>query len=55
MGTEVTDGLLNMVDMAFRAYDPCFSEDRHSLPGAILLEVNFRDKMGNIIHSVRRD
>ncbi|GAH76914.1 unnamed protein product, partial [marine sediment metagenome] len=24
-GVEVSDGILNMIEMAFRAYDPCFS------------------------------
>ena len=33
-GNEVSEGLLNMVEMAFRAYDPCFGCATHSLPGA---------------------
>ena len=32
-GQAVTEGLLNMVEMAFRAYDPCFGCATHSLPG----------------------
>jgi len=32
-GGEVNDGLLNKVEMAFRAYDPCFGCSTHSLPG----------------------
>ena len=32
-GREVNEGLLNMVEMAFRAYDPCFGCATHSLPG----------------------
>ena len=32
----VNDGLLNMVEMAFRAYDPCFACATHSLPGKCL-------------------
>ena len=38
-GKEPSDGLLNMVEMAFRAYDPCFSCATHSLPGKMPLEV----------------
>ena len=30
---KVTDGLLNKVEMAFRAYDPCLGCATHSLPG----------------------
>lgn len=32
-------GLLNQVEMAFRAYDPCLSCATHSLPGKMPLEV----------------
>jgi len=35
---QVNDGLLNMVEMAFRAYDPCFACATHSLPGQMPLE-----------------
>ncbi len=54
-GVEVTDGILNMVEMAFRAYDPCFSCATHSLPGKMPLVVNFRDTEGNIIRTAKRD
>jgi F420-non-reducing hydrogenase large subunit len=37
---QVSDGLLNMVEMAFRAYDPCFGCATHSLPGHTPLQVN---------------
>ncbi len=54
-GVEVSDGILNMVEMAFRAYDPCFSCATHSLPGQMPLVVNFRDKDANIIRTVTRN
>ncbi len=38
-GTVITEGLLNQVEMAFRAYDPCFGCATHSLPGQMPLEV----------------
>lgn len=53
-GVTVTDGILNMVEMAFRAYDPCFSCATHHLPGTMPLMVNFRDKEGNVIRSLSR-
>ena len=38
-GVEPDQGILNMVEMAFRAFDPCFSCATHSLPGEMPLEV----------------
>jgi len=46
---EVTEGLLNMVEMAFRAYDPCFGCATHSLPGQMPLEVRLRDPQGGLV------
>lgn len=43
----VNEGLLNMVEMAFRAYDPCFGCATHSLPGQMPLEITVRDTDGN--------
>ncbi len=53
-GQVATEGLLNMVEMAFRAYDPCFGCATHSLPGQMPLEVTVHDKQGNILHRVSR-
>jgi F420-non-reducing hydrogenase large subunit len=53
-GVEANDGILNMVEMSFRAYDPCFSCATHHLPGQMPLVVNFRDLQGNITRSVSR-
>jgi F420-non-reducing hydrogenase large subunit len=36
---EITEGALNLVEMAFRAYDPCLACATHSLPGQMPLEV----------------
>jgi F420-non-reducing hydrogenase large subunit len=54
-GVDVNDGILNMIEMAFRAYDPCFSCATHSLPGNMQMEVNFRELDGKLIRTVRRD
>ncbi|MBM4089279.1 MAG: Ni/Fe hydrogenase subunit alpha [Planctomycetes bacterium] len=46
---EVREGLLNMVEMAFRAYDPCFGCATHNLPGQMPLEVCLRDPRGHLV------
>ena len=46
---EVSEGLLNQVEMAFRNYDPCMSCATHSLPGQMPLEIQIRDKDGQLI------
>ncbi len=38
-GGQVSEGLLNKVEMAFRAYDPCLGCATHSLPGHLPLSV----------------
>lgn len=45
----VDDGILNMVEMAFRSYDPCLSCATHSLPGQMPLEVTVRDAIGEVV------
>jgi len=52
---KVDDGLLNMVEMAFRAYDPCMACATHSLPGSTPLIINVHDKDSSIIETIRRD
>jgi F420-non-reducing hydrogenase large subunit len=54
-GVKVDHGVLNMIEMAFRAYDPCFSCATHSLPGDMPLIVNFRETNGNILRTYKRD
>ena len=46
---QVSEGLLNMVEMAFRAYDPCFGCATHNLPGQMPLEVTLRSLEGEVI------
>jgi F420-non-reducing hydrogenase large subunit len=53
-GGIVNDGLLNMIEMAFRAYDPCNACATHSLPGEMPMTVNIRDGSGNLIQELRR-
>jgi F420-non-reducing hydrogenase large subunit len=46
---QVNQGLLNMVEMAFRSYDPCFGCATHTVPGQMPLEVVVRDSAGNVV------
>jgi F420-non-reducing hydrogenase large subunit len=53
-GVEASEGILNMIEMAFRAYDPCFGCATHSLPGQMPLEVRIRDASGRVVRVFRR-
>lgn len=53
-GGKVTEGLLNMVEMAFRAYDPCFGCATHSLPGQMPLEVTIRTPDGEVVEVIKQ-
>ncbi len=52
---EVSDGILNQVEMAFRAYDPCHACATHSLPGSMPLLVTVRGSDGQRVTRLRRD
>lgn len=54
-GVAVTEGLLNTIEMAFRAYDPCFACATHSLPGQMPLIVSIYDARGDLAQQLRRD
>lgn len=51
---NVSDGLLNMIEMAFRAYDPCHGCATHSLPGNMPLIARVFDKDRNLIKELRK-
>jgi F420-non-reducing hydrogenase large subunit len=51
-GIEVNNGILNMIEMAFRAYDPCFSCATHSLPGEMPMILEIRDSRGELTQRV---
>jgi F420-non-reducing hydrogenase large subunit len=53
-GGNVNDGLLNMVEMSFRAYDPCFGCSTHALPGQMPLRVNIYDSNKQHLKTVQR-
>lgn len=48
-------GLLNLVEMAFRAYDPCHGCATHALPGQMPLIVRIHDSAGRLLQELRRD
>ena len=52
-GKEPDQGILNMVEMAFRAFDPCYSCATHSLPGEMPLQVRIL-KGGELYKEFRR-
>jgi F420-non-reducing hydrogenase large subunit len=49
---QVNDGLLNMVEMAFRAYDPCFGCATHSMVGQMPLAITIRGPRGEVLHKL---
>ena len=51
----VTQGKLNMIEMAFRAYDPCFGCATHTLPGRMPLEVLVRDPDGEVLERLTQN
>jgi len=52
-GREVTEGLLNHIEVAIRAFDPCLSCATHAL-GKMPLAVELVDPEGNVVHSLSR-
>ncbi|RLC87316.1 MAG: Ni/Fe hydrogenase subunit alpha, partial [Chloroflexi bacterium] len=53
-GQVISEGLLNRVEMAFRAYDPCMACATHTMPGQMPLEVLIRDADGNVVERLTR-
>ena len=52
-GREITEGLLNHIEVAIRAYDPCLSCATHAL-GSMPLQVAVIDADGQLVDSVLR-
>jgi NAD-reducing hydrogenase large subunit len=50
---EITEGMLNRVEIAIRAYDPCLSCATHAL-GTMPLEVALYDARGNLVDCRKR-
>lgn len=53
-GDRVNEGLLNRVEMAFRAYDPCLACATHFAVGQMPLQVNIYDHKRKLLKTLRR-
>jgi F420-non-reducing hydrogenase large subunit len=53
-GGRVDQGLLNMVEMAFRAYDPCFACATHYAVGQMPLTVSVYDSRKKLVKTLQR-
>jgi F420-non-reducing hydrogenase large subunit len=53
-GGKVDQGLLNMVEMAFRAYDPCFGCATHYAVGQMPLTVNIYNSQKKLVKTLQR-
>jgi F420-non-reducing hydrogenase large subunit len=54
-GGKIDDGMLNMVEMAFRAYDPCHGCGTHTLPGSMPFMIYVYGENGALIETVKRN
>jgi NAD-reducing hydrogenase large subunit len=52
-GHEINEGLLNRVEAAIRAYDPCLSCSTHAL-GQMPVELDVLDAQGKLVKSISR-
>jgi len=53
-GGEVDEGILNLVEMAFRAYDPCFGCATHFAIGEMPLEVKIYNNEKRLSKTIKR-
>jgi F420-non-reducing hydrogenase large subunit len=53
-GQDITEGMLNRVEMAFRLFDPCFGCATHTLPGQMPLKIVIKDQKGSVIETISR-
>jgi len=54
-GVEIKEGLLNTIEMAYRAYDPCMACATHTLPGQMPLEVIIRSPDGEVLEQLTKN
>jgi F420-non-reducing hydrogenase large subunit len=53
-GQELSEAVLNQIEMAFRAYDPCFGCATHALPGPPPIQVRVFDQDRQLVQEVFR-
>ncbi len=51
-GGKYDEGILNRIEMAIRAYDPCLSCATHSLDGSLPVKIDLIDKDRNLIKTL---
>lgn len=52
-GGNVEEGILNMIEMTYRAYDPCHACGTHSLPGSVPIVINIYNSKGEKIREIK--
>jgi NAD-reducing hydrogenase large subunit len=53
-GPEVQEGMLNRVEAAIRAYDPCLSCSTHAI-GQMPINLEVLNSKGDLIQTLKRD
>jgi F420-non-reducing hydrogenase large subunit len=53
-GGKVDQGVLNKVEMAFRAYDPCFGCATHYAVGQMPMTLNIYDSKKRLVRKLQR-
>ena len=53
-GPEIHEGLLNRVEAAIRAYDPCLSCSTHAI-GQMPIQIEVRDAQDTLVQTINRD
>jgi F420-non-reducing hydrogenase large subunit len=54
-GKKISDSVLNTIEMAFRAYDPCFGCATHALPGQMPMIVRVYDHDRELVQEIKRE
>lgn len=54
-GKEITEGLLNRIEMAWRPYDLCLACATHSINGPSPVTINVYDSQGNLVKKLGSD
>ncbi|HEV2391865.1 MAG TPA: hypothetical protein VG146_05815 [Verrucomicrobiae bacterium] len=49
---QVNEGLLNLVELAFRACDPCFGCATHALPGHLPISISIYDSQRALVRQL---
>ncbi|OGF65201.1 MAG: F420-nonreducing hydrogenase [Candidatus Fischerbacteria bacterium RBG_13_37_8] len=51
---NVNEGILNLIELTYRAYDPCHACGTHSLPGNYPIEVNIYDATKTLVKTIKK-